>query len=174
MKKFFEKKITLFLLMSSIVIFFAIDLYIDFNLGVKFPDILHEFVLLFLSLWATFYQGQLVFKKEEELKIVRSELLETKNSYLQWKSKSRSSAQELRHMIDQQFLDWDLSSSEKDIALFLIKGLSMKEIAELRQTSDTTVRQQASVIYKKSSTSGRQELAAFFLEDILSVDNSSI
>lgn len=160
MINFFEEKMTLFFLMSAFVIFFVVDLYIDLNHGANFSDLLHEFVLLLLSLCAVFYQGKLVFRKEEELKIVRSELLETKNSYLEWKSKSKSSAQELRHMIDQQFLDWDLSSSEKDIALFLIKGLSMKEIAELRKTSDTTVRQQASVIYKKSSTSGRQELAA--------------
>jgi DNA-binding NarL/FixJ family response regulator len=44
----------------------------------------------------------------------------------------------------------------------------MKEIAEIRNTQEKTVRQQATTIYKKSELSGRQELAAFFLEDILS------
>jgi DNA-binding NarL/FixJ family response regulator len=168
-----HRNFTLLLILISFVIFFVIDLYIDLNEGVGIDHIWHEFIFLFLAMGAAIYQAWSVFKTEEELKITRNELLETKNSYKVWQTKSRSSAQELRRMIDQQFEEWELSQSEKEIALFLIKGLSMKEIADLRKTSDTTVRQQASVIYKKSSTSGRQELAAFFLEDILSVEISA-
>ncbi len=168
-----QRNFTLLLILVSFVIFFMIDLYIDLKDGVALDHIWHEFLFLFIAMGAAIYQARIVLKTEEELKIIRNELLETKNSYKAWQTKSRSSAQELRRMIDQQFEEWDLSQSEKEIALFLIKGLSMKEIADLRQTSDTTVRQQASVIYKKSSTSGRQELAAFFLEDILSIDISA-
>ncbi|MEY3046615.1 MAG: hypothetical protein RL242_3457, partial [Pseudomonadota bacterium] len=51
--------------------------------------------------------------------------------------------------------------------LLLLKGLSFKEIAELRQTSERTVRQQAGEVYRKSGLGGRNELAAFFLEDLL-------
>lgn len=65
-------------------------------------------------------------------------------------------------------LPWLLSPGEKDVALLLIKGLAMKEIAVIRNTQEKTVRQQATNIYKKSGLSGRQELSAFFLEDILS------
>ena len=168
-----HRNFTLLLILISFVIFFMIDLYIDLGEGVGVDHIWHEFVFLFLAVGAVVYQAKIVLKTEEQLKITRIELLEAKNSYKAWQTKSRSSAQELRRMIDQQFEEWNLSHSEKEIALFLIKGLSMKEIADLRQTSDTTVRQQASVIYKKSATSGRQELAAFFLEDILSVKNSA-
>lgn len=168
-----HRNFTLLLILISFVLFFVIDLYIDLGEGVGINHIWHEFVFLFLAIGASVYQARTVFKTERELEFTRNELLETKNSYKAWQTKSRSSAQELRRMIDQQFEEWSLSQSEKEIALFLIKGLSMKEIADLRQTSDTTVRQQASVIYKKSSTSGRQELAAFFLEDILSVEISA-
>lgn len=168
-----HRNFTLLLILISFVIFFMIDLYIDLGEGVGVDHIWHEFVFLFLAVGAVVYQAKIVLKTEEQLKITRIELLEAKNSYKAWQTKSRSSALELRRMIDQQFEEWNLSHSEKEIALFLIKGLSMKEIADLRQTSDTTVRQQASVIYKKSMTSGRQELAAFFLEDILSVKNSA-
>jgi DNA-binding NarL/FixJ family response regulator len=72
-------------------------------------------------------------------------------------------------MIDQQFSSWQLSLSEKDVALLLIKGFSMKEIAEIRKTQEKTVRHQATTVYRKSGLSGRQQLAAFFLEDILSL-----
>lgn len=77
-------------------------------------------------------------------------------------------------MIDQQFAVWLLSQSEKDVALLLIKGLSMKEIAGIRNTQEKTVRQQATTIYKKAGLSGRQELAAFFLEDILSMPEPAV
>jgi DNA-binding NarL/FixJ family response regulator len=107
-------------------------------------------------------------KKNDHIESLNTELLETKQSYQEWKAKTHASAQEIRQLIDKQFLLWHLSHSEKDVALLLIKGLSMKEIAEIRNTQEKTVRQQATTIYKKSELSGRQELAAFFLEDILS------
>ena len=49
----------------------------------------------------------------------------------------------------------------------LLKGLSLKEIASLRDTREKTVRQQASTIYGKSGLEGRHALAAWFLEDFL-------
>jgi len=48
-----------------------------------------------------------------------------------------------------------------------LKGLSLKEIAEIRKTSEKTARAQCTPIYEKSGLSGRSELAAFFLEDLL-------
>lgn len=52
-------------------------------------------------------------------------------------------------------------------ALLLLKGLSHKVIAEVRATSERTVRQQALAVYRKAGLAGRAELAAFFLEDLL-------
>jgi len=60
-----------------------------------------------------------------------------------------------------------LTPAEREIALLLLKGLSHKEIATIRSVSETTVRQQARSLYRKAGLSGRNELAAFFLEDLL-------
>lgn len=60
-----------------------------------------------------------------------------------------------------------LSPAERQIALLLLKGLSHKEIAQIRLVSETTVRQQARSLYRKAGLSGRNDLAAFFLEDLL-------
>ena len=49
----------------------------------------------------------------------------------------------------------------------LLKGLSLKEIADIRHTTEKTARAQSGSIYAKSGLSGRSELAAFFLEDLL-------
>jgi hypothetical protein len=49
----------------------------------------------------------------------------------------------------------------------LLKGLTHKEIAEARSTTETTIRQQALALYRKSGLRSRAELSAFFLEDLL-------
>lgn len=67
--------------------------------------------------------------------------------------------------IDRQFDEWKLSRGEKEIPLFLLKGLSHKEVAELRSVADATVRQQARSAYQKAGVSGRYGLSVFFLED---------
>ncbi len=69
--------------------------------------------------------------------------------------------------IDRQLEHWSLSPAEKAVALLLLKGLSHKEIAVIREVNETTVRQQARAIYRKAGLSGRNDLAAFFLEDLL-------
>lgn len=68
--------------------------------------------------------------------------------------------------IDNQFKSWGFSIAEKEIALLLLKGFSHNEIADLRGTSERTVRQQSLKIYEKSNLKGRVDLAAFFLEDM--------
>ncbi len=73
----------------------------------------------------------------------------------------------LGQKIDEQLGDWGLTGAEKEIALLLIKGINLKELAAMRGTSERTVRQQASKIYTKAKLEGRAELAAFFLEDLL-------
>jgi len=75
--------------------------------------------------------------------------------------------QGLSHAIDQQLEAWRLTPAEKEVAFLLLKGLSFKEIAPVRGTSERTVRQQALAVYAKSGLAGRAELAAFFLEDLL-------
>ena len=62
---------------------------------------------------------------------------------------------------------WSLTPAERDVALLQLKGLRHKEIADLRKTSERTVRQQALAVYRKSGLNGRNDLAAFFLEDLL-------
>ena len=51
--------------------------------------------------------------------------------------------------------------------IMMLKGLSFREIAELRETREKTVRQQASSVYRKSGVTSRNELAAWFFEDLL-------
>jgi DNA-binding NarL/FixJ family response regulator len=84
-----------------------------------------------------------------------------------WKTEASDVLRGLGAAIDAQFGRWALSSAEREVALLLLKGLAHKEIAEVRQTSEKTVRQQSLAVYRKGGLSGRAELSAFFLEDLL-------
>tara|TARA_R110002124_G_scaffold283325_1_gene459214 strand:+ start:102 stop:617 length:516 start_codon:yes stop_codon:yes gene_type:complete len=93
----------------------------------------------------------------------------------QWCRENRQLLQGLGAAINKQFSTWRLTKAEAEIGLLILKGLSHKEIAEVRQTSERTIREQARALYKKSGLAGRAELSAFFLEDLLlplSTDNS--
>lgn len=153
--------------------FFIIDIFFDLHEGIPFTHILHEVGLFVLAIGAVLWQIRVIFLKNAHINTLNAELLETKKSYQDWKLKAQNSSQELGRLIEGQFAIWHLSDSEKDVALLLIKGFSMKEIADFRKTHEKTVRQQSTSIYKKSGLSGRQELAAFFLEDMLNLPGNA-
>lgn len=62
---------------------------------------------------------------------------------------------------------WALTAAEADVAGLMLKGLSHREIAHLRQCTEVAMRQHASMIYRKSGLTNRAQLTAFFLEDLL-------
>ena len=89
----------------------------------------------------------------------------------QWRQESRELIRGLGVAIEKQFARWDLSKSEAEVGLLLLKGFSHKEIATIRRTSERTAREQARALYRKSGLSGRSALSAFFLEDLLLGEN---
>ncbi len=74
---------------------------------------------------------------------------------------------ELALVLKEQFEQWSLTQTEREVAMLLLKGLSFKEIASVRSTMEKTVRQQASSIYRKAGVSGRHAFSAWFIEDLL-------
>jgi len=84
-----------------------------------------------------------------------------------WRSEARTFLNGLGAAMDMQFSRWSLTRAEREVALLLLKGLSLKEIATVRATNERTVRSQARTLYSKAGLSGRAALSAFFLEDLL-------
>jgi DNA-binding CsgD family transcriptional regulator len=82
-----------------------------------------------------------------------------------WRAEARSHLIGLGKAIEAQFSRWNLTGAERDVALLLLKGLSHKEIATIRASSERTVREQARALYAKAGLTGRSALSAFFLED---------
>jgi DNA-binding CsgD family transcriptional regulator len=73
-------------------------------------------------------------------------------------------------LIQERFSLWGLTPAEMDVALFSIKGLSVAEIAALRNTSEGTVKAQTNAIYRKAEVSGRPQLLSLFIEDLMRED----
>ncbi|MEX2277151.1 MAG: LuxR C-terminal-related transcriptional regulator [Cucumibacter sp.] len=88
-----------------------------------------------------------------------------------WRTTARVHLDGLSRAILEQFRAWRLSEGEADVAVLMLKGLSHKEIARLREAGEATVRQQAASVYRKSGLASRAELAAFFLEDLFAPDS---
>ena len=114
-----------------------------------------------VALW-----GQLLLARRRA-RALQSDLVRAEADLVRFRAEAQEALAGLGEAIDRQFERWGLSAAEREVALLLLKGLSHKEVAEARATSERTVRQQALAVYRKAGLSGRAELAAFFLEDLL-------
>ena len=126
-----------------------------------------EAFLAFLCILGLVILLKSVRRQDAHLSAALTKLHHTTQKLDEYESQTSKVMQEFSQIIQQQFSEWQLTPSEKEVALLLLKGLSLDEIAQVRETKSKTVRQQASSCYKKANVSGRHELAAFFFEDLL-------
>ncbi|MTI08446.1 helix-turn-helix transcriptional regulator [Curvivirga aplysinae] len=118
--------------------------------------------LLILGIFAYEYRKQQIALGELKEKLER-----TKGQFSNLNKKTVEIASQYRAIMQEQFDEWELTDSEQEVVIGMLKGLSFREIAELRETREKTVRQQASNVYKKAKVNTRYELAAWFFEDML-------
>ncbi|WP_412471847.1 LuxR C-terminal-related transcriptional regulator [Halobacteriovorax sp. RT-1-4] len=164
-----ERLITgiLFLLISIFLIF---DIYEDLSEGSTYEHVIEEGIVMLIGLIGTAVLWfKWLFTKKENLRI-NSDVTKLKSDLENYKQKTQDLSRGLSEKINDQLNEWSLTKSEKDISLLLLKGLTIREIADIRSTSEKTIKQHCTNIYSKSNLSGRSELSAFFLEDILVID----
>jgi DNA-binding CsgD family transcriptional regulator len=65
------------------------------------------------------------------------------------------------------FDSWGLTPSPRDVALFVIKGLPIAEIARLRGSAEGTVKSQLNAVYRKAGVSGRGALLGLLIDDLV-------
>lgn len=145
----------------------AIDLAMDRPTSPSSFHVLVEVVLLTLSLGAVAYLWVGWRDAGRRLERTRIELAARGAERDAWRTRAEKLLQGLGEEIDHQLREWALTPVERDTALLLLKGYGHKEIAALQDKSERTVRQHAVAVYRKSGLSGRAELSAYFLEDLL-------
>jgi DNA-binding CsgD family transcriptional regulator len=84
-----------------------------------------------------------------------------------WRRRMESHLAGIRIEMEKQFEAWGMTAAEREIGMLILKGLSHKEVASLRGTSEATVRQQAQSIYQKANLPGKTAFSAYFLEDLV-------
>ena len=159
---------------KSIVIIFLIimslnffDVLTDISLGIPGWHIFSEILIVIVSGMGALFLIKDIRAKTFDISILKQELLISDDKFRNISEEMKNARHEYSAVIHSQFEQWSLTSSEQEIAMLLLKGLSFKEISGVRNTKEKTVRQQASVIYAKANVEGRQEFAAWFLEDFM-------
>lgn len=140
-------------------VFFAHDLYADLFLeGKSWSHVVIEGSVFVAVLLALTFEVRRVLG-------LRTHLRAREDQVNRFKAR-------LIEIIRRQFDQWQLTDTQKDIALLLIKGLSMQEIADLRHVKEKSVRQQAIKIYTKANVANRNELTSYFIQELLTINET--
>jgi DNA-binding CsgD family transcriptional regulator len=162
-----SKESILILIFFTLVIASGVDLLSDFSENADLSHVIKEAVIVAISLTAIAWLLLDMRRQAYEIKDLRNELSTIRKPGKTPTKEVLEAKKTLSHVISQQFDDWNLSNSEKEVGWLLLKGLSLREIAMLRNTLEKTVRQQASSLYKKAGINGRHTFSAWFIEDVL-------
>ena len=170
-RKMKDKVITSLLLLIMFLNFR--DVMVDLSLNVPTSHIIEESMIVLLAGLTAVYLIFDMRRRTRKTKLLLAELNTANARLSSMNNKLRNVKAQYLHEVENQFNDWSLTPSEKEVALFMLKGLSTQEIAAARNTKEKTVRQQASAVYAKSQLEGRYALAAWFFEDILQQEDKA-
>jgi DNA-binding CsgD family transcriptional regulator len=156
--------ILLFALIAAVM---GWDIALDYRAGGAVAHVAAEALIMALALCGALMLWRMVRVAQRHAEQLTVDLRAARLEAHQFREEAAEALQGLGEAIHHQFTRWSLTPAEREVALLLLKGLSHKEVAQARSTSDTTIRQQALAVYRKSGLRNRAELSAFFLEDLL-------
>lgn len=114
----------------------------------------------------TWIWTRILREMQDRIEISHQRLKELENEAARWREQVASVKPNLEEALNRQFATWKLTEAEQEISRLILKGLSNREISEIRSSSEKTIKQQTTSIYRKTGLSSRSQLAAFFLEDL--------
>ncbi len=79
----------------------------------------------------------------------------------------RAASGEFFGVMEECFDAWGLSPSERDVALFAVRGFSNAEIARLRDKSESTIKTQMNAVFRKADVCNRAQLLSQFVEVLI-------
>lgn len=154
-------------LSGTFVVLVGLDLVSDYLEGGTGTHLILEGLLLALS-GAVFGGGvRQLLQARQKIESLKSDVEKLNEEKEKWKGETHQLLAGLSIKIENQFAHWQLTPAETEVGFLLLKGFSLKEIADIRNTKLKTVQQQSQAIYQKTGLASRSELAAFFLEDLL-------
>lgn len=155
------------LLLAIIMVLNFLDVLTDVSLGVPAWHIFEESLIVLASAFGMIFLLLEIRGRTNDITQLKKALAASDDRLLNISEEMKAARTKYSEVIYQQFNDWQLTKSEQEVAMLLLKGLSFREISGVRDTQEKTVRQQASKIYTKANVEGRHEFSAWFLDDFL-------
>lgn len=73
-------------------------------------------------------------------------------------------------LIETHFDSWGLTPSERDVAGFVVKGLTTAEISTLRGCTEATVKAHLNAVYRKSGSLNRAGMLSHVIDSLINDD----
>lgn len=159
--------LVLAVLLGLIALAGGVDLLLDNPTSWRSLHVLLEVAFLGLCLGTAAWLAAGWQRARSSLQDLQTRLAARQEERDAWRDRAQTFLQGLGQAIDAQMETWRLTPTERETAFLLLKGYSHRQIADLTERSERTVRQHAVAVYRKSGLGGRAELSAFFLEDLL-------
>jgi DNA-binding CsgD family transcriptional regulator len=150
-----------------IIVLKIVDLNADVSDEADVAHLIQESILILVSSGLFLFLIFDIRQRSNDAKALKAELAASSEREQKVTAELHQSKQLFSKAIEAQFNVWGLTPSEKEVAMFLLRGLTLIEIAEMRSTSEKTIRHHASAIYRKADCKGRHELAALFFENLI-------
>lgn len=149
--------VVLIVLQGFCAIFFLSDVLVDFEQSGR--DVNH----LIVEAFATLTLIAAIFVEFRYLQVLLRAKARLEKSV-------RLASAAVSDVIDAHFDAWNLSPAERDVATFLVKGLSISEIADLRGNKEGTIKAHLNVIYRKSGTRNRGEMMSELIDNLINLN----
>lgn len=153
-------------LLMILFAFVGVDLAADARSGGSDGHLAVELAIMLLALAGAMALIVRLVQARRRARVLHAQLRQVESEVERFRAESHDHLRGLAVAVDRQLSRWSLSPAEREVGLLLLRGLSHKEIAGARTTSERTVRQQALAVYRKAGLSGRAALAAFFLKGL--------
>lgn len=155
------------LVLGIVMVLNFLDVITDTKLGVPLWHIVEESMIVLASAIGFVFLLREINNRAKHIDHLKEELVKSDHQLQNISEEMKNARTEYSEVINRQFNEWQLTKSEQEVAMLLLKGLSFREISGVRDTKEKTVRQQASKIYEKANVDGRHDFAAWFLDDFL-------
>lgn len=125
-----------------------------------------EILIVSSSLGFVFYITQMLYKNQRQQKEMKQTLAQVRQQLHSSNQRLQQGKEAFRSTIEWQLDEWQLTPTQQDVAILLLRGLDIREIAEIRHVQEKTVRNHLSAIYDKSGLPGRHVFCAWFFEGL--------
>lgn len=160
-------RLVLAVVLSATMVGGAVDLYMDAPDSWRSAHVIYELLLIAAAMATSILLWRGWWGSRQTLAEANRRLATHAVEREAWREAAAAALENFSEAVDERFASWGLTPTEREIALRLLKGQSHKRIAFETGRSERTVRQHAVAVYQKSGLTGRAELSAFFLEDLL-------